>query len=132
VEKLIKSQKTDDFQAEWEALKESINVNFVNCPWGINCCIMSNCPYSHPIKDCIMGNSQVWKCANCDVMVESDVCPFCREAGHADKRFASSSGEIVLNWCGFISILVIYYLVIVPLSAAFGVFCEGESKKRYR
>ena len=132
VEKLVKSRKSGHFQAEWEALKETINVNFVNCPRGVNCSIRSECPYSHPIKDRVIGNSQGWKCANCDVMVENDVCPFCREAGPVNTLITSSSRQTVLGWCGFMSILLIYYLIIAPFSAVLGVFCTDESRKRKR
>lgn len=60
---------------------------------------------------------------NCDVIVENAVCPICSEAGSLNRRIKGvSEGNGGRGWSMFIAILVVYYLIIVPISAVLGFF----------
>jgi len=79
VGQLMQSYNTVYFARELQAFRETVNVNCVDYPRGLDCCIRGECVYSHPI-DSGASRAQDWKCAQCCVTVESEACPFCMQA----------------------------------------------------
>ena len=107
VGQLMQSYNTVYFARELQAFRETINVNCVDCPRGLDCCIRGECVYSHP-TDSGASRAQDWKCVQCCVTVESEACPFCMQARptlHSQtKRVNLREGLVVVVL--FLSVLI--------------------------